>query len=37
MSDEIDNDQPSTVGWDAITAACEKIYGKQEPKHWRGR
>jgi hypothetical protein len=31
---EDDEDEPSTAGWDAITAACEKIHGKQEPAHW---
>ncbi len=26
-------DEPTTFGWDAIGAACARIYGDQEPRH----
>jgi hypothetical protein len=28
------DDDPSTVGWDAITTALQRLYPGQEPKHW---
>jgi hypothetical protein len=30
----IRDDDPSTVGWDAITAVLQRLYPGQEPKHW---
>ncbi|NOY90088.1 MAG: suppressor of fused domain protein [Deltaproteobacteria bacterium] len=27
-------DETESIGWDAITAAMENVYGKVEPKHW---
>lgn len=31
MSNE---DEPDTRGWDAITAACQSLYGNQDPRHY---
>jgi hypothetical protein len=28
------DDEPCTAGWDAITAALERLYPNQEPRHW---
>src|SRR5215467_4168257 len=35
MADSSTQDpEPSTSGWDAITAALDKLYPGQEPRHW---
>ena len=29
-----ENDEPSTVGWDAITSAVERLYPEQKARHF---
>ncbi|WP_158264822.1 suppressor of fused domain protein [Blastopirellula marina] len=34
MTEEFDDDEPSTAGWDAISKQLDSVYGVQEPMHY---